>query len=391
MRGTFGCVDMNDDCTAVKSLLSDKAFPYFVREAATYRYLNNKIPNVVPVQWINRDKLCLKRYHCDLATQHERTPFTPSQIYNICHKLLVVIQNLKVLGVSHRDIKLANILYAVDDDVNDTSDVSIALCDFGLSRFYVDTVPEHVTGVVQSEFYRAPEIMFADDTENTDLSRGKKSKLYDIHAIDIWSLGICLMELCRLHELTPLDTLRESYQMLYGGNTFPDLVANTTLYESYDPRFLRILKKMLTLDWTKRATTETLLADPFFSTTGSAMSDAMVSSSSETHNFMYERSMLFGCEKKLSESRKETYDMLSEFNSNYVFDTDESQSLANILGYRLLLVTDLTEEDMYEVAALAAMIYDTSTPYYNKDRCLELLEKLNYDLLWPVQWSSILL
>ena len=87
------------------------------------------------------------------------------------------LQHMHRLGISHRDLKLGNILL----DASQTCKVT----DFGLSR--VSYKPSrgilYCTSCCGTEPYMAPEIL---------RKRSNGTRLYDPMTADIWALGVCL-------------------------------------------------------------------------------------------------------------------------------------------------------------------------------------------------------
>ena len=86
----------------------------------------------------------------------------------IFYKIVKNIQNIHKNGISHRDIKVDNILL-------DGDDYNLLISDFGHSIEY----SPHLSGITGTRKYRAPEI----------------NGVYDGYKIDVFSLGITLMSI----------------------------------------------------------------------------------------------------------------------------------------------------------------------------------------------------
>jgi len=86
----------------------------------------------------------------------------------IFYKIVKNIQNIHKNGISHRDIKVDNILL-------DGDDYNLLISDFGHSIEY----SPHLSGIAGTRKYRAPEI----------------NGVYDGYKIDVFSLGITLMSI----------------------------------------------------------------------------------------------------------------------------------------------------------------------------------------------------
>ena len=148
------------------------------------RYLkNNKVPNIILPEEIyeeissrthlNQRKIIqiipYKKYG-DLFTYVTSNKLKYFEIYSIYYKIVKIIEDLHKIEVSHRDIKLENIL------VDFSPNLELYLIDFdfanhhsGYSNFYGGT-----------EVYAAPELF------------SKNNQIRDYKCVDIWALGIIL-------------------------------------------------------------------------------------------------------------------------------------------------------------------------------------------------------
>ena len=117
-------------------------------------------------------------------------------------QLLVSLNFLRKLNVIHCDLKPENILLRTPNRA------AIKIIDFGSSCF--DT--EKVYTYIQSRFYRAPEIMLGIPYTT---------------AIDVWSFGCIMVELCTGYPLFPGETEVEQLQLImeYKGIPPDDLLA----------------------------------------------------------------------------------------------------------------------------------------------------------------------
>ena len=146
------------------------------------RYLkNNKIPNIILPEEIYEEILSNSnskkifqiipyKKHGDLFTYVTSNKLKYYEKYALFYKLVTIIKDLHTINVSHRDIKLENILidlspnielYLIDFDfANHTSDYT---------RFYGGT-----------EQYAAPELF------------SKTKQINNYKPVDIWALGVVL-------------------------------------------------------------------------------------------------------------------------------------------------------------------------------------------------------
>ncbi|CAG8799391.1 16284_t:CDS:2, partial [Racocetra persica] len=96
---------------------------------------------------------------------------TPREVSRITGELLKALRHLHAHGVIHRDIKLSNILATAENEIK--------LADFGISSL----TPTSTTSEVGTIPYMAPDVI-----------RVAADRPYDTK-VDIWSLGICVLEL----------------------------------------------------------------------------------------------------------------------------------------------------------------------------------------------------
>jgi len=95
--------------------------------------------------------------------------YNAATLGKMARQILEALQFLHELGVTHCDIKTANICIAERDGT------AFKLIDFGSATFVHDTHPSYL----QSRWYRAPEVAVGDKWD------GK---------VDIWSVGCCVAE-----------------------------------------------------------------------------------------------------------------------------------------------------------------------------------------------------
>ncbi|WVZ55347.1 hypothetical protein U9M48_006019 [Paspalum notatum var. saurae] len=133
-----------------------------VRFISSFRYRNHLCLVLEPLHMNLRE--VVRKYGPSIGLK-----LSAVRIYS--KQLLVALAHLKELGVLHCDIKPDNVM------VNEAKNV-LKLCDFGSAMLAGDN---EVTPYLVSRFYRAPEVILGLP--------------YD-HAVDMWSAGCCLYELC---------------------------------------------------------------------------------------------------------------------------------------------------------------------------------------------------
>mgnify|MGYP000905977291 FL=1 len=99
------------------------------------------------------------------------------------YQMLKSLAYIHSIGVCHRDIKPQNILL-------NTNKRNLKLCDFGSAKKLVKGEPN--IAYICSRYYRAPELVFGA-TEYTN-------------AIDVWSIGCCIVEIVIQQPLFPGDS-----------------------------------------------------------------------------------------------------------------------------------------------------------------------------------------
>ena len=147
------------------------------------RYLkNNKIPNIILPEEIYEEMLsnpCLNKKIIqifpykktgDLFTYVTSNKLKYYEIYSIYYKLVTIINNLHKIQVSHRDIKLENIL------VDFSPNLELYLIDFDFANHYSD----YSNFCGGTEMYAAPELFIRD------------KQILDYKCVDIWALGVTL-------------------------------------------------------------------------------------------------------------------------------------------------------------------------------------------------------
>ena len=180
-RGGFGTIYNSSIKGRVFKKFHQK-FPNesFIRELSAYRLLEKTKCPYIPALYrtdIGNCILEIKKYPKNLAKYLETTQtngkLSESKAIYIILQLAHSISWLYICGIQHRDIKPDNIL------INNKQNIS--LCDLGLCRFIDNCAPEHVTGIVQTIWYRAPEIL----NSNTN----------DQSKIDVWSFGLIALRI----------------------------------------------------------------------------------------------------------------------------------------------------------------------------------------------------
>jgi serine/threonine protein kinase len=117
-------------------------------------------------------------------------PFSLSTSYTMLEDIILGMAYLHYLGITHRDLKLMNILYIVKPEF------SLKICDFGVSK-EIMTECEISHTVVGTPGFQAPEVCGA-------LKYNRRC--------DVWTFGVGASKILGNKEIIPEDDWEEDYQ-----------------------------------------------------------------------------------------------------------------------------------------------------------------------------------
>ena len=203
-----------------------------------------------------------------------------NQFKLLIRKIIEGIDYINKKGIIHSDIKPENILieYTKNNDILEIS--SIKIVDYG-SSFYANNPSPLISNTPE---YLCPEIMTNNKEFIKELNHGNY-----INAIDIWSIGIFILELCLCcpiwmsYKTKIVINGKINNNMGYFGCKGRDvnkiyqkqielsqnlnkILKNSMIYMFDNENkncFIDLLSKMLIFDYTKRITTEEALKHPF--------------------------------------------------------------------------------------------------------------------------------
>ena len=161
----------------------------------------------------------------------------------IFYEIIKAVEFLHSKGISHRDLKIDNLL--VDGD-----DFKIKISDLGLSSFIFNEKKEKIMlkGKVGSPFYAAPEILM--------------KKPYDGEKIDIFSLGVLLFSMVVGSFGFPSAQINNKLYRAIKENKIDhywDLLAENKRVSKLSEDFKDLYIKMVSFDPNKRPTIEEIL------------------------------------------------------------------------------------------------------------------------------------
>jgi cyclin-dependent kinase 10 len=204
-------------------------------------------------------------------TPKPSSPFSEANVKTLMIQLLSALEFCHQHYLIHRDIKPSNLLY--------TSDGTLKLCDFGLSRHCSGTEP--LTAKVVSLWYRAPELLFQKTTSTNS---------HYSFPVDLFAVGCVFAELLRgvplLDGTTELDQMFRMVECLgdpptriyefnrdraYQDLKRQKLLAPPTkeLWDQYDflpTEGLSLLTRLLEYDPAERWTATQALQSSYFTT-----------------------------------------------------------------------------------------------------------------------------
>ena len=205
-----------------------------------------------------------------------------NQFKYLLKQIILGINYINSKGIVHSDIKPENILidYIQKEDIFKIN--SIKIIDYGSSFLYNEISSSTTSNTPE---YLCPEITTGNKKFIKDLSNNDKY----INAIDIWSVGITFLELCLCCPIWMNFKTKISIngKILYTHGIFGCRMRDANkiyqkqievsknlnkilkysllyMFEKEDRNnFVDLLGRMLTIDYTKRITTEEILRHPF--------------------------------------------------------------------------------------------------------------------------------
>lgn len=181
-------------------------------------------------------ELCTGGELFDKLYEQDNTRFTEPDARQLMLKMCTALNYLHAAGIAHRDLKLENFIFT-----NRNADAEVKLIDFGYSQTYLSK--DHMTQVVGTAYYIAPEVLNGDYTKSCD----------------IWSMGVIFYMLL-------------SGRCPFGGNDddeIQDAVRNGSLkfhpqtWGDVSDGAIDLCKKMIERDVSSRLTCAEVLQHPW--------------------------------------------------------------------------------------------------------------------------------
>lgn len=195
------------------------------------RLRHNNIAEMHKILYLENFIIIIMEY-CSKGSLYDYVAFqgrmSEQEIYNITRQILEALEFLHTRNISHRDIKLDNIVL--------TRDFVPKLIDFGLSVIgeKQNSLRNTLCGTLE---YIAPEIL--------------RGEVYDPKKADIWAVGICAYTMAMGH--FPWDSNKKSIKKCV-------LEDEVELPDIFSPRFRKFVLSMLNRDPTKRPIASELIA-----------------------------------------------------------------------------------------------------------------------------------
>ncbi|MBM3199041.1 MAG: hypothetical protein FJZ58_07325 [Chlamydiae bacterium] len=201
-EGAFSCVykaEYQGKSFAIKVAKGDCGNEDIRREYRILRYLyrGNSQPSHIsriytPVEMVILSKtIALSLHLCSetLYSRMERRGFSFPQIQQIITSLLEALCFIHERDIIHADVKLQNVFISPEGGV--------VLGDLG-GAFFEGEAHEPDGCFLQTSFCRAPEAVVRSDVKGS-------SGVAITHLIDIWSLGLLILEVCLRRKIFPLE------------------------------------------------------------------------------------------------------------------------------------------------------------------------------------------
>uniref|UniRef100_A0A8C6SU49 Protein kinase domain-containing protein n=1 Tax=Neogobius melanostomus TaxID=47308 RepID=A0A8C6SU49_9GOBI len=255
----------------------------------------------------------------DKFMKRRQAKFSLNEIRSMAKDLLISLKGLQSVGVMHTDVKPDNIMYV--DQKN--KPFRVKLIDFGVA---IPKEQAQVGKIMQPLGYRAPEVTLG---------------LPLTEAVDMWSLGCCLLEWylsaipfpCyspydHIHMITHLIGVPDGgliEQAMYGNDYF-----NRSGPDIEDRTFLDLLQKMFHVDPDKRITPAEALSHPFIT-----VSSRMEMPSTSTQGI---EKMPENANEESESSTKQSSQICSPENS--VRFTEEGLETQNTVKPRMVNIND---------------------------------------------------
>lgn len=213
--------------------------PNIVREIYYHRQLRHK--NIVKLYEVIKTEthLWMALEYCEglelFYYIYEKRRLNIDVCRHLFYQIVDGIKYVHLLNLSHRDLKLENILLA------DKKKTVIKLTDFGFVREFNPNKRQFLLTVCGTTAYMAPEVL--------------KNEKYSGFAVDIWSLGVILYAM--VYGELPFDEdddMKNKFKIVHEEPVYKDTVA---------PDIIQLLKRMLNKDPWARPTLTEIYNSPF--------------------------------------------------------------------------------------------------------------------------------
>lgn len=233
-----------------------------VREIFYHRQLKHK--NVVKLYEIIKTEsyLWMALEYCEGSELfyyiYEQRRLDTEVIRRLFYQIVEGIRHVHSLNLSHRDLKLENILLA------DKKKSVVKLTDFGFVREFNPHRRQFLSTVCGTTAYMAPEMLM--------------NERYSGFAVDVWSMG-CILYAMAYGEL-PFDDdddLKAKYRIIHNDPAYPDDV---------DPDLHDLIVRMLCKDPAKRPTISEIFNSPFLLDSTNASLEKRISMYNDTESIV---------------------------------------------------------------------------------------------------------
>lgn len=251
----YKVLDKNTDQIRVAKVFYENNTKEFEDENKILKSFDNKIPGVIAffdsgegLLYLKGEEIEAKRKYIilELAKRSvldyrvEVDKFSEETYKYIFYQYILIIKELHKRGISHRDIKLENMLFTGDD-------YTLKFCDLGLSASFLDdsNKKKKLEGLNGSPHHYAPEIL--------------ENKEYDGEKIDIFSAGATLFSLIK-KEFAFLDArINDNIYRLIYNKYYKSFWRKVDEKNIFSPELKDLIVKMLAYKPDKRITLDEIL------------------------------------------------------------------------------------------------------------------------------------
>jgi len=248
-KGTYGTIEIykkDQEEVVVKRMIVNDSLSQVIREIEIYKKIQHPhIVSYIDHKYGATSILMLERGRCTLGDFINGGQYSIEMYNNWIFQIISAVDYLHYYNLIHTDLKPANIIMFRGPE----QDFIPKICDLGCCQIHM--ADRAMSCYIQTENYRSPEIKKFIDHKSYHGS-------YD-HKIDIWSLGIIMVDLlCHKYSYGKFNYYTEGH--------LDRLVAfcQANKFLNFLPECLELIKNCLAHDPVHRWNTRMLLNHPYW-------------------------------------------------------------------------------------------------------------------------------